>query len=130
MADQLFLVIVLGFVIIVLTFSGIGIINNSRTEYGIDYKKRRIGLLHFTSGFFLLLLSVSLLMHMSGLVVCALGFFFLIPANEFARLEYETPYYEEDKIKKYKFWKVFMFVPLFLLFFVGLRIYIGESLVI
>lgn len=128
MADLLFLYILFcggGFVLMMIGVAEI--IQSGYESRWIDFKKRRIGLICFTSGLLMLTLSMVPIVGVWG-IFYALGFFLLIPANEFSRIAWELPYDEEEKIKKAKRSRILVYVLLVVVELVAFRLMLGSML--
>ena len=135
MADRLFWWIVFELGSIILIFSGIGELCHAGFEqWGhYIYKKRRMGLIYFCSGFLLQMLCMHSMMagvtpEINWLVLGSIGTFLLVPANEFDYIAWKQPYDKEKEIKKAKRIRN-LFIVLFVVFeLVLLRMLIGETL--
>ena len=98
--------------------TSIGYIIHSQDEWGIDFKKRRIGYICLPTGMLLMLWStVGMLSSIdgtsyTGAYLIAFFMYLLIPANEFVCMAYYAPYGQEGTEKKFKRAKICTYILL------------------
>lgn len=129
MVDLLFLYILfLGGGFVLFLIGGMEISKSGyESQWGVDYKQRRNGLICLTCGVLAMMLCMLPIMGGWGILM-ALGLFLLIPANEFSRIAWELPYYEEEKINKAKSSRVLVYVLFGIVELVAFRLMLGSVL--
>ena len=102
----------------ILLMTSIGYLIHSQDEWGIDFKKRRIGYICLPTGMLLMLWStVGMLSSIdgtsyTGAYLMSFFMYLLIPANEFDRMAYYAPYGQEEIEKKFKRAKICTYILL------------------